>query len=158
MIDPKYKDNGFPEKMAFIAGDFMYRFTTGLMMAQGRAVADRARDVSTFEDGTGDLRASIVAIPLKKNMGIKVTSRHNGRYLPHASPMGMGIDITPRNGEFITFWYGDPENPQWVKFRRITYGPKLNIRGPFREIFGSGRGFRIVEERMAERIQEMISK
>jgi len=154
MIDPKYKDNGFPEKMAFIAGDFMHRFTTRLLMDQGRVVADNARAASTFEDGTGNLRDSITAMPLKRNKGIKVTSRHNGRYLPYASPMGMGIDITPRSGEFMTFRIGE----QWVRFRRITYEPKLNIRGPFREMFGGGKGFRIVEERMAERIREMISK
>jgi len=155
MVRAEMDDNNIGGRFMFIAGDFMHRFTTRLMMDQGRVVADKARAVSTFRNGTGDLRASITAMPLKNNKGIKVTSRHNGRYLPHASPQGAGIDIVPRSGkEFMTFRIGE----QWVKFRRITYGPKLDIRGPFREIFGSGRGFRIVEERMAERIQEMISK
>ena len=155
MIDAEFYDNDTPEKFFVLAGDFLNRFTTRLLMDEGRVVADKARDAATFKDGTGNLRASITAMPIKNNRGIKVTSRHNGRYLPYASPMGMGIDITPRNGnEFMTFRIGE----QWVKFRRITYGPKLNIRGPFREIFGSGRGFRIVEERMAARIQEMISE
>jgi len=160
MVEAEIDDNKLDDRLMFIAGDFMHRFTTRLMMDQGRAVADKAREVSTFRDGKGDgqglLRKSITAMPLKNNKGIKVTSRHNGRYLPYASPMGMGIDIVPRAGkEFMTF---QSRTGQWVKFRRITYGPKLDIRGPFREIFGSGRGFRIVEERMAERIQEMISK
>ena len=153
MVKAEIDDNNLDDRLMFFAGDFMHRFTTRLMMDQGRPVADKARGSATFEDGTGNLRASITAMPLKGNRGIKVTSRHNGRYLPHASPQGAGIDIVPSNGEFMTFRIGE----QWVRFRRITYEPKLNIRGPFRETFGSGRGFRIVEERMAERIQEMIS-
>jgi len=155
VIDAEFYDNDTPEKFFVLAGDFLNRFTTRLLMDEGRVVADKARDAATFKDGTGNLRASITAMPIKNNRGIKVTSRHNGRYLPYASPMGMGIDITPRNGnEFMTFRIGE----QWVKFRRITYGSMLNIRGPFREMFGGGKGFRIVEERMTERIREMVSK
>ena len=154
MIDTEFDDNNTPEKFFVLAGDFLNRFATRLLMDEGRVVANKARDAATFKDGTGNLRASITAMPLKNNRGIKVTSRHNGRYLPRASPMGMGIDIVPRNGEFMTFMIGD----RWVKLRRIAYEPKLNIRGPFRETFGGGKGFRIVEERMTERIREMVSK
>jgi len=156
VIDTEFDNNGTPEKFFVLAGDFLNRFTTRLLMDQGRVVADKVRGAATFRNGTGELRDSIVAMPLKRNTGIKITSRHNGRYLPHASPQGTGIDIVPRNGkEFMTF---QSRTGQWVKLKRFTYGPMLNIRGPFRETFGGGKGFRIVEERMTERIREMVSK
>ena len=158
MIDTEFDDNGISNRLAFLASGFLDRFATGLLMVQGRVVADKVRREATFRDGTGkgqgNLRRSITAIPLRDNKGIKVTSRHNGRYLPYASPMGMGIDIVPRNGnEFMTF---QSRTGQWVKLRKFTYEPKLDIRGPFMEMFGRGRAFGEIERRMVERIEEML--
>ena len=153
MIDAEFDDNGISNRLAFLASGFLDRFATGLLMVQGRMVADKARREATFRDDTGNLRRSITAIPMRGNKGIKVTSRHNGRYLPYASPMGMGIDIVSRQGyEFMAFQIGE----QWVKFRRITYEPKLNIRGPFMEMFGRGKAFGEIERRMVERIEEIL--
>jgi len=155
MIDSEYDDNGLPRKLRVFAGAFMDRFCTSLLMAQGRLIAEKARRVSTFRDDSGDLRRSIVPMPLKRNQGIKVTSRDkNGWFIPYASPLGVGIDITPNEGQRHIVSEG---RQGWFRFERISWGPKLNIKGPFMEFFGgNGKGFDAIEDRMRERINEAI--
>ena len=134
MIESEYNDNNISSTALFLSGDFMNRFVTALLMSQGRRVADESRRVSTFEDITGTLRRSITPIPIKENKGIKVTTRHRGRYLPYASPLG-------------------------VRSERIPNSPLLDIRTPFKRIFGgSGGGFSSIENRMVERIRELLTE
>jgi len=136
MVESEYDDKNLPESAGFISGPFLDRFVTALLMAQGRRVAEDARRVSTFGDRTGTLRRSITPIPIRDNKGIKVTTRHRGRYLPYASPLG-------------------------VRSERIPDSPLLDIRGPFTRVFGegtSGKGFSAVESRMVERLQELLTE